>query len=395
MAVVDKYATKHGNEALAKAYLDFLYSPAGQEIALKHHLRPIDPALLEREKARFERPLLVTAEEAVGGWTRPLPSTSTTGPCSTRSPPNEVLMRDPDFTRIEDYLARPYADLFVQGPHLASFPDRRNAGIICDLLLNQLFPGFFADRQAVADLPRDLKGFHGELIKHIRRSLRYLARAVGGNLEEVYPRAKELTDAAIEELPSILDLLQSDIEAAYANDPAALDRGIIILGYPAIETLTIQRFAHQLYRLNVPLLPRMLTEIAHSRTGIDIHPGARIGESFFIDHGTGVVIGETCTIGRRCVIYQGVTLGAWNPTAKGEDGILHRGSDNKRHPDLEDQVTVYAGATILGGDTVIGHHSVIGGEVWLTKSVDPYSVVMLEEPRLTIRRRRETSAVSV
>ena len=304
-------------------------------------------------------------------------------------------MRDPDFTRIEDYLARPYADLFVQGPHLASFPDRRNAGIICDLLLNQLFPGFFADRQAVADLPRDLKGFHGELIKQIRRSLRYLARAVGGNLEEVYPRAKELTDAAIEELPSILDLLQSDIEAAYANDPAALDRGIIILGYPAIETLAIQRFAHQLYRLNVPLLPRMLTEIAHSRTGIDIHPGARIGESFFIDHGTGVVIGETCTIGRRCVIYQGVTLGAWNPTAKGEDGILHRGSDNKRHPDLEDQVTVYAGATILGGDTVIGHHSVIGGEVWLTKSVDPYSVVMLEEPRLTIRRRRETSAVSV
>jgi len=132
----------------------------------------------------------------------------------------------------------------------------------------------------------------------------------------------------------------------------------------------------------------MLTEVAHSRTGIDIHPGATIGASFFIDHGTGVVIGETATIGEHCVLYQGVTLGAWNPTGRDEQGILRRGAVNKRHPDLADHVTVYAGATILGGDTRIGHHSIIGGKVWLTQSVDPYSVVMMETPPLRIRSRR-------
>ena len=302
-------------------------------------------------------------------------------------------MSDPDFASITSTLGRPYAHLIVQGPHRASFPDRRNARTICDLLLNQLFPGFFADREALArtEVPTDLAGFHGELEKQIRRSLRYVARATGVGLDEIHPRGKELADAAINALPAVLELLITDIEAAFANDPAAIDREVIILAYPGIEALAIQRFAHRLYRLGVPLLPRMLTEVAHRRTGIDIHPGATIGGSFFIDHGSGVVIGETSIIGSHCVLYQGVTLGAWNPTAKGEDGELHRGQDNKRHPQLEDAVTVYAGATILGGDTVIGHHSVVGGEVWLTHSVEPYSVVMNEEPKLTIRKRRRSS----
>ena len=136
------------------------------------------------------------------------------------------------------------------------------------------------------------------------------------------------------------------------------------------------------------MLPRMMTEQVHSRTGIDIHPGAQIGESFFIDHGTGVVIGETAVIGRNCVLYQGVGLIAWNPLAKDDNGELRRGHSNKRHPELQDHVTVYAGASILGGDTVIGHHSVIGGNVWLTHSVEPWSVVSNKDPELNIRTRK-------
>jgi len=146
----------------------------------------------------------------------------------------------------------------------------------------------------------------------------------------------------------------------------------------------VQRLAHRMYLLEVPFIPRMMTEIAHSHTGIDIHPGAAIGESFFIDHGTGVVIGETATIGDHVTLYHGVTLGAFNPLVKGDDGTLRRGQENKRHPDLEDHVTVYPNATILGGKTRIGHHSVIGGNVWLTHSVTPYSRVTMKDTELFI-----------
>jgi serine O-acetyltransferase len=151
-----------------------------------------------------------------------------------------------------------------------------------------------------------------------------------------------------------------------------------------MEAITVQRLAHRLYLMGVPFLPRMMTEAAHSHTGIDIHPGASIGESFFIDHGTGVVIGETASIGHRVTLYHGVTLGAFNPLRKDEQGQLRRGQENKRHPDLEDHVTVYPNATILGGHTRVGHHSVIGGNVWLTHSVQPYSKVTLKDPELVI-----------
>jgi serine O-acetyltransferase len=298
-------------------------------------------------------------------------------------------MSRPDLAAIGAKLQAAYAHLTVAGPHRASFPDRRHATTICDLLLHQLFPGFFADREelARASMPQDLASLHRELETQIRRSLRYVARVTGASAEVVASEASHLADTAVEALPEVLDLLRGDIEAAFENDPAAIDREIIILSYPCIEALAIQRFAHRLYRLNVPLLPRMLTEVAHSRTGIDIHPGAVLGEAFFIDHGTGVVIGETSVIGKHCVLYQGVTLGAWNPIERDEQGELKRGSTNKRHPDLEDHVTVYAGATILGGETRIGHHSIIGGKVWLTRSVEPHTVVMIEEPRQKIRVR--------
>ena len=192
-------------------------------------------------------------------------------------------------------------------------------------------------------------------------------------------------EAAFEQIPDLARLLASDVDAAYSNDPAAGGYDEVLLTYPCIEAITVQRLAHRFYLAQVPIVPRLMTEAAHNHTGIDIHPGAAIGESFFIDHGTGVVIGETATIGDKVTLYHGVTLGAFNPLLKDDHAQLLRGSSNKRHPDLEDHVTVYPNATILGGDTRIGHHTTIGGNVWLTHSVPPYSKVVLKEPGLFVR----------
>lgn len=181
-----------------------------------------------------------------------------------------------------------------------------------------------------------------------------------------------LADRFMNGLPDIAELLNTDIEAAYLGDPAAISHEEILLSYPGFEAVSIFRLAHELYVMDVPLLPRMMTEFAHSKTGIDINPGANVGRHFFIDHGTGIVIGETCNIGERVKIYQGVTLGAKSFDLD-KDG--HPVKGGKRHPDIEDGVIIYAGATILGGDTVIGKNSVIGGNVWLTESVPPNSTV--------------------
>jgi len=190
--------------------------------------------------------------------------------------------------------------------------------------------------------------------------------------EDCRAKASETVLSFMESLPEIARILATDIRAAYEGDPAARSEEEIILAYPAFEAISIFRLAHELFRLKVPLIPRMMTEHAHHLTGIDIHPGATIGESFFIDHGTGVVIGETCRIGRGVKLYQGVTLGA-KSFPVGEDGVLVKGI--KRHPDIGDGVVIYAGATILGGDTVIGKNAVIGGNVWLTHSVPEGQVV--------------------
>ena len=187
--------------------------------------------------------------------------------------------------------------------------------------------------------------------------------------------ADALTIRFIERLVDLRQQLSSDVEAAFAGDPAAKGYDEIVVAYPAIRALSIHRMSHELYRYGVPLLPRIMSEYAHDRTGIDIHPGATIGERFFIDHGTGIVIGETAEIGDRVRLYQGVTIGA----ASLRDSSALRGK--KRHPTIESDVTIYAGATILGGDTVIGAGSVIGGNVWLTSSVPPGSRVMADPPR--------------
>ena len=198
------------------------------------------------------------------------------------------------------------------------------------------------------------------------------------NESEASRKALELIDS----LPGILEILKTDIRAGYEGDPAAKSIDEIILTYPAFQAISIYRMAHKLYQMNIPLVPRMMTEYAHRITGIDIHPGATIGPYFFIDHGTGVVIGETTTIGEHVKLYQHVTLGA-KSFEVGEDGTLVKGI--KRHPDIGDRVVIYAGATILGGETVIGDDCVIGGNVWLTHSIPAGETVTIKVPDLRSR----------
>jgi serine O-acetyltransferase len=269
-------------------------------------------------------------------------------------------------------------------------PSREAAAQICRHYLKLLFPVFYQGQggevdRAATGARRYLVEIETLLREQLCSAMRFDRRCQGDqSAAGIEDRAQELTEHLFGQLPELARLLGSDIKAAFRNDPAAPSHEEILLSYPCMEAITVQRLAHRLYLMGVPFLPRMMTEVAHSHTGIDIHPGASIGESFFIDHGTGVVIGETATIGNRVTLYHGVTLGAFNPLRKDEQGQLRRGQENKRHPDLEDHVTVYPNATILGGRTRVGHHSVIGGNVWLTHSVQPYSKVMLKDPELVI-----------
>ena len=194
--------------------------------------------------------------------------------------------------------------------------------------------------------------------------------------------AVELTDHYLGLLPKIRDVLVTDVQASYDGDPACKNLDEVTLCYPGFTAVSVFRLAHELHKLKVPFIPRMMTEWVHCETGVDIHPGATIGRHFFIDHGTGVVIGETCEIGEHVKIYQGVTLGALS-FQKDDNGELVR--DTKRHPTLKDNVVIYANATVLGGKTIVGHDSVIGSSVWLTESVDPFTTVIMEKPRLRIR----------
>jgi serine O-acetyltransferase len=222
---------------------------------------------------------------------------------------------------------------------------------------------------------------HDKLTQQIARALRHeLCQEAPHTDFEALAQTKAVE--FLRRLPMIRQVLDQDVAAAFRGDPAAKSHHEIIFCYPGLEAITVYRVAHELLTLGVPYVPRMMTEYAHSKTGIDIHPGARIGPSFFIDHGTGVVIGETCEIGVGVKLYQGVTLGALS-FAKDADGELVRGT--KRHPTLEDDVVVYANATILGGETVIGARAVIGSNVWLTQSVAPDTVVVLEKPQLRLK----------
>ena len=199
--------------------------------------------------------------------------------------------------------------------------------------------------------------------------------------------AREIANAFVAALPEVKRLVETDVEAAYEGDPAAMSRMEVVMSYPGLYAVTVHRLAHVLYDLKVPVIPRIMSELAHSKTGIDIHPGAQIGERFFIDHGTGVVIGETTVIGRNVKLYQGVTLGALSFDKDPVTGALVKGV--KRHPNVEDNVVIYAGATILGGETTIGHDSEIGGSVWLIESVPPNSRVYNKPPKPEIKEIKE------
>ncbi|MGP0068213.1 MAG: serine O-acetyltransferase EpsC [Isosphaeraceae bacterium] len=226
-----------------------------------------------------------------------------------------------------------------------------------------------------------IDSLHDRLTQQIARAFRHDCRE--RDLETDYEsRAGELVVRFLETIPELRHVLAEDVQAAYEGDPAAKSLVEIVFCYPGMAAVTVYRMAHELHRLGVPLLPRMMTEYAKGKTGIDIHPGATIGKRFFIDHGTGVVIGETTEIGDGVKLYQGVTLGALS-FPRDESGQILR--DAKRHPTIEDGVVIYANATILGGKTVIGHHSVIGSSAWITRSIAPYTTVTIEDPRLRYR----------
>ena len=273
-------------------------------------------------------------------------------------------------------------------------PSKDEVSEFCRRYLEALFPLYYVPAESKAPLiAHFLEDLDARLAEQIVRAIHFDCSCGGKAVpKDLVRSAENIVGEVHGKLPQLAHLLATDLQAALKNDPAASGLEEILLSYPGVEAITVQRLAHELYKLEVPYLPRIMTELAHSRTGIDIHPGATIDDSFFIDHGTGVVIGETATIGKHVTLYHGVTLGAFNPTGRRDTGgELVRGLANKRHPDIEDHVTIYAGATIIGGDTRIGHHSIIGGNVWLTHSVAPYSRVALREPELVIRTNSKES----
>ena len=300
----------------------------------------------------------------------------------------EHLKKRDEIRDITRDVLQTYGRLEPKLQHLAvtPLPNRASVIQILDDILEVIYPGYFGSKRLeesnieyhVGDL---MDSIYTRLTEEIYRSVRPECDLSEEICAHCYEIAEDQSLALLHRMPELRSRLSEDVQAAYEGDPAAKGTDEVIFAYPAIYTISVYRIAHELHMNGVPLLPRIMTEYAHSKTGIDIHPGARIGKAFFIDHGTGVVIGETTVIGDRVKLYQGVTIGALS-FAKDEEGQLVRG--RKRHPTIEDDVVVYSGATILGGDTVIGEGSVIGGNVWLTRSVPPHTRVMISEPELVI-----------
>ncbi len=249
-----------------------------------------------------------------------------------------------------------------------------------------IFPGYFIperlDRVNLKYyLGQQATAFFEVLSEQITLAVRHDCVRFDRPCTRCQERGREAAIEFMREIPGLRQALAKDVRAAYEGDPAAGSFDEIIFSYPGVFAVTVHRIAHRLYHLGIPLIPRIMTEHAHGRTGIDIHPAAHIGESFFIDHGTGVVIGATCKIGNRVRIYQGVTLGALSVSREAVNGLRSR----KRHPTIEDDVIIYSGATILGGDTVIGARSVIGGNVWITESIPADTRVFMKGPELVVR----------
>jgi serine O-acetyltransferase len=277
-----------------------------------------------------------------------------------------------------------------------NLPSKASVADITRDLLRLVFPGFFDDHiihssELKAETALLLDSIAGRLEDELYKALRCADRADGSSSTKSDPRpmAHHLVSEFLRELPAIREILTTDVEAAFSGDPAAANREEIIVAYPFVEAVAVHRLAHALYLRNVPFLPRIMAEWSHSRTGMDIHPGARIGDHFFVDHCTGAVIGETAVIGNRVKLYQGVGLVARSLAA----GQALRGQ--KRHPTIEDRVTIYANATIVGGDTVIGAGSTIGANVFLMQSVPPESLVLMDDHRLKVTAKKDRTIAPV
>lgn len=282
----------------------------------------------------------------------------------------------------------------------SNLPSKKAVEALSEDLLHLLFPGFFSDEAVSSEeLPTAAMEIVNKIADQLESSIIVSLRGenIPDNDDQLRKKATAITERLITQIPGVRALLKTDVEAAYAGDPAARSLEEIVLAYPGLEAVAIQRVAHLLYKEEVPLLPRMMTEWAHSRTGIDIHPGAAIGSHFFIDHGTGVVIGETCVIGDRVKLYHGVTLGA-RSFQKDEQGAIIKGL--RRHPRVEDDVTIYPNGIILGGDTTIGARSTIGANVFLMMSIPPDTLLVRGEQiqsRLDKKsgQKRETVTVQI
>lgn len=256
-------------------------------------------------------------------------------------------------------------------------PDRQAVILLIKDIRRLIFPAYYGEAALMSLAPEDYAAL---LLERIEKQLfRQIALTLPEGQED---RAAELAAEMVAKLPQIAQKVQKDLEATFDGDPAAASREEILFSYPGLFAILVYRVAHELYHMQIPILPRMMSEYAHSHTGIDIHPGARIGDYFFIDHGTGIVVGETTVIGDRVKLYQGVTLGALST----RDG--HRSRAGQRHPTVEDDVTIYSGASILGGETVIGRGSVVGGNAFLTDSVREDTRVVIHAPETVFKSRR-------
>lgn len=256
-------------------------------------------------------------------------------------------------------------------------PDRQAVILLIKDIRRLIFPAYYGEAALMSLAPEDYAAL---LLERIEKQL---FRQIALTLPEVQEdRAAELAAEMVTRLPKIARMVQLDLEATFDGDPAAGSREEILFSYPGLFAILVYRVAHELYEMKIPILPRMMAEYAHSHTGIDIHPGAQIGDHFFIDHGTGIVVGETTIIGDRVKLYQGVTLGALST----RDG--HHSQPGKRHPTVEDDVTIYSGATILGGNTTIGRGSVVGGNAFLTSSVQKDTRVVIHAPETVFKSRK-------
>ena len=271
-------------------------------------------------------------------------------------------------------------------------PSKKVVIEVLEDLLTMVFPGYLGKTGITKSnikyfLGSTLTSVYTRLTREVEKSLKYICRKVKECPEDVcHRRAQVVVKELLEKIPEIRSLLSGDIEAAYNGDPAAVSTEEVILSYPCVLAITTYRIAHELYLRGVPLIPRIMSEHIHSQTGIDIHPGAKIGRNFFIDHGTGVVIGETAEIGDNVKIYQGVTLGALS-FPKDEKGRLIRG--RKRHPTVGNNVVIYSGATLLGADAIVGDNVVIGGNVWITSRVASGTKITIASPELKYKRKKQ------